>query len=254
MLEPTKRFSNRVEDYVKYRPSYPAAILQLLERECRFNANSVIADIGSGTGKLSELFLKNGNLVYGVEPNQEMREAGEALLRGYPNFFSISGTAEATGLVDSSLDLITAGQAFHWFEVEKTQQEFKRILKPGGWVMLVWNHWDETTSDFFADYLEQLIQPFALDYKKVTEKNWGDKDVLRFFKSDTGKLATLANPEVMDFQHLLGRVTSSSYMPAKNHPQYPAMVAAAKTVFDTHQHQGTITFDYETRVYYGQLA
>src|SRR5215469_16795520 len=133
-----QRFSNRVTDYARYRPSYPPELLDLLRMECGLQHEQNIADIGSGTGLLTKLFLENGNRVFGVEPNGEMRSAGEEVLRGYPNFTSIDGSAEATTLADSSVDFISAGQAFHWFDVELARGEFRRILKPGGWVVIVW--------------------------------------------------------------------------------------------------------------------
>src|SRR5688572_27319071 len=139
MLDPTKRFTNRVDNYLKFRPRYPTEIIALLEKDCALTPDSVIADVGSGTGFLSELFLRNGNQVFGVEPNAEMRAAGERLLADYPNFASINATAEATTLPDSSVDFVTAGQAFHWFDREKARVEFQRILKADGWVVIVWN-------------------------------------------------------------------------------------------------------------------
>src|SRR5437870_2796600 len=138
-LRPKERFSRRVENYVKYRPGYPGAVLDWLRQHCGLTADWVIADIGSGTGFLAELFLKNGNRVFGTEPNSEMRAAGETLLKKYSRFVSVDGSAEATGLDSSSVDLITAGQAFHWFDRPRARQEFERILKPGGWAALVWN-------------------------------------------------------------------------------------------------------------------
>src|ERR1700732_4152215 len=128
-----QRFSNRVADYVRYRPGYPAEVLTLLRTQCGLKSGHVIADIGSGTGFLSELFLKNGNRVYGIEPNEAMRQAGEEYLASYDGFASINGSAEATTLDDASIDFVSAGQAFHWFEPVVARHEFRRILKPEGW-------------------------------------------------------------------------------------------------------------------------
>src|ERR1019366_5901844 len=135
----TTRFSSRVENYIKYRPGYPQAIVDLLSARCGLTSASVIADVGSGTGILTELMLRNGNKVFAVEPNRDMREAAERLLSQHPNFISVEGTAEVTRLNDASVDLIVAGQSFHWFDRVKTRQEFLRVLKPGGWVALIWN-------------------------------------------------------------------------------------------------------------------
>ena len=139
MTDPTQRFTSRVEHYVRYRPSYPRDLLDLLETRCGLSSASVVADVGSGTGILSELFLENGNRVIGIEPNKEMREAAERRLRRHPRFTSVAGTAEATTLDDASADFVAAGQAFHWFDPERARTEFSRILKPGGWVVLAWN-------------------------------------------------------------------------------------------------------------------
>src|SRR5947209_11876909 len=127
-IDSTSRFSSRVENYIRYRPGYPQSVVELLAGECGLTPTSVVADVGSGTGILTELFLRNGNTVYGVEPNREMREAGEGLLAGYPNFHSVDGRAEATGLPDASVDFVTAGQAFHWFDAQGARAEFSRIL------------------------------------------------------------------------------------------------------------------------------
>ena len=138
-MDATERFSNRVQDYARYRPHYPAAVIGSLQTNCQLLKTSVIADVGSGTGILTELFLRHGNPVLAVEPNRQMREAGERLLEGYPRFQSVAGRAEATTLPEQSVDFVTAGQAFHWFDRNKAKAEFSRILKAGGWVVLAWN-------------------------------------------------------------------------------------------------------------------
>ena len=133
------RFSDRVADYVRTRPGYPTAVLDILGTETGLNPATVVADVGAGTGLSAELFLRNGNTVFGVEPNREMREAAESLLAGYANFHSVAGSAESTTLPDASVDLIVAGQAFHWFDVPRARAEFRRILRPDGVVVLMWN-------------------------------------------------------------------------------------------------------------------
>src|SRR5262245_9983579 len=112
-------------------------MLEVLKNECGLTPDSVIADVGSGTGLLAKLFLENGNRVYCIEPNREMRQAGEGILEDYPKFLSVAGTAEATALSDASVDFVTAGQAAHWFDATKARHEFRRILRPGGWLALV---------------------------------------------------------------------------------------------------------------------
>src|SRR5581483_9144642 len=164
VLNATQRFSSRVDNYIRYRPGYPAEILALLKRECALKKESVIADIGSGTGLLSRMFLENGNVVYGVEPNSEMRKAGERLLASYSQFHSIAGTAESTTLPVRRVDFVTAAQAAHWFDRKKARAEFIRILKPGGWLVLVWNERCIDTP-FLRDY-EQLLLTYATSTRR----------------------------------------------------------------------------------------
>src|SRR2546425_2847648 len=159
MENPLPHFTRRVENYIKYRPRYPQVIIDLLQRACHLTTTAVIADIGSGTGLLTELFLNNGYRVFGIEPDPDMRAAAEWLLRGYPRFTSIAATAEATSLADHSVDVVTAGQAFHWFDHEQARREFLRILVPKGWAVLVWND-QRTTGTPFLAALEQFWQTY----------------------------------------------------------------------------------------------
>ena len=253
MLDPTQRFSSRVENYVKYRPSYPAAIIDLLAAECGLTPASIIADVGSGTGILTELFLKNGNRVYGIEPNREMREAGEQLLKDYARFTSIAAAAEATTLADHSVDFVTAGQAFHWFDRDRAHTEFKRVLKPQGWVMLIWNERRITSTPFQQDY-ERLLHTYATEYAAVDHKQV-DEDVLQsFYGSADFRLTTLANQQIFDFEGLKGRLLSSSYAPEAGHPNHLPMLEELHRVFEAHQIDGRISFEYDTQVYYGKLG
>jgi SAM-dependent methyltransferase len=245
-VDPTARFSNRVENYAKYRPSYPDGILDTLRAECGLTPQSVIADIGSGTGILAAMFLEKGNRVYGVEPNREMREAGERLLGDYARFTSVEGQAEATGLPDGSIDLISAGQALHWFHLEAARMEFQRILKPGGWVAIVWN--DRRDESPFMQAYRQLLLRHSTDYLQVDHKRM-TADVLRTFYGPVFHRTMFDNHQVFDFKGIRGRLLSSSYVPLEN----PPMLEELRAIFAAHQQNGTVTFDYETTLYYGQL-
>ena len=175
----TTRFSDRVDNYVRFRPTYPPAVVDILSDETGLTKSSVIADVGSGTGISSELFLKNGNEVYGIEPNNEMRQAAERLLASYPNFHSIAAQAEAITLPDASVDHVVAGQAFHWFDRTRTKQEFARILKPGGWAVLLWNTRRLDSTPFLEGY-EALLQQYGTDYHATQHKQIAT-DLLRSF-------------------------------------------------------------------------
>jgi ubiquinone/menaquinone biosynthesis C-methylase UbiE len=247
-----QRFSDRVADYVRYRPSYPAAVLDLLRAECSLLPEHVIADIGSGTGFLSELFLKNGNRVYGVEPNTEMRQAGEEYLASYGGFSSIAGSAESTTLGDSSVDFVTAGQAFHWFEQIAACREFARILKPHGWVVVLWNERLTDTTPFLRGY-EDLIRKFGTDYSRVNESYPREEQMRDFFQHHAYRQERLPNFQVFDFEGLAGRVRSSSYMPAPGHPNFAPMMAELDRLFRAHQQHGSVRIEYLTRLYFGHL-
>lgn len=251
--DPTKRFSSRVENYIKYRPDYPPAIIEFLKKECGLTVSQLIADIGSGTGKLTELFLKNGNAVFGVEPNREMREAAERLLAGYPRFKSIDAAAEVTTLENQSVNMITAGQAFHWFAREKARREFARILKPDGWVVLIWNDRDISGRPFFQQY-ENLLLTYGTDYEAVGHKHADTQMIGSFFGAGGFKLANFPNKQIFDFEGLKGRLMSSSYAPEAGHPKHGPMLEALAKIFEEHQTNGKVMFDYDTSVYYGHLA
>ncbi len=249
----TTRFSSRVDDYIKYRPHYPIEIIDLLADKCGMTPESVIADIGSGTGILTKLFLENGNPVVGVEPNLEMREAGEHYLAEYARFTSLDGTSEATRLPAHAMDFVIAGQAFHWFDQTKSRAEFLRILKEDGWVVLVWNDRRVDTTPFLRDY-ETLLQEFGTDYNEINHKNVQDKAVFTAFFGAPPMEATFDNVQQFDFDGLLGRLNSSSYVPARDDPRHEAMVRRAREIFTARQKNGTVAFEYDTRVFYGGMT
>ncbi len=250
-LAPTARFSTRVENYVKYRPNYPAAVLDWLQADCGLTPAAVVADIGSGTGKLAELFLRNGNRVFGVEPNREMREAGERLLAGFANFASIDGAAEATALPDASVDFVTAGQAFHWFEPEPARREFARILRPGGWVVVVWNA--RAMASPFQQAYEDLLEEFCPEYAQVNHRDVSEEDLRDWLGLNPFHKACFANSQAFDFESLAGRLLSSSYAPEPGHPNHEPMMVSLVTLFARFQAEGRVQFDYETQVYCGQM-
>ncbi len=214
------------------------------------NSESLVADIGSGTGISSKLFLDSGNVVYGVEPNAKMREAAAEFLAAYPNFYSIDGTSTATNLFNASVNIITAAQAFHWFEPEPTRKEFKRILKPGGWVALMWNERQLDTTPFLIEY-EKLLLKYANDYTKVRHDNINETTLKNYFQGDF-RTATFANKQVLDFDGIKGRVSSSLYMPSESDRQYSAMVEELQTLFDKHAENDRIQVFYDTNVFYKQ--
>ena len=250
--DPTRRFSNRVEDYVKYRPGYPRAVVALLEEECGLTRESVVADVGSGTGILSELFLRAGCRVYGVEPNREMRGAGEQLLAAYENFLSVDGRAEATTLGDDSVDFVTAVQAFHWFDPSAARREFMRILKDNGWAVLVWNDRRTEGTPLLADY-ERLLLEYGTDYREVSSK-WAESESIKaLFGAGEVRTKTFDNEQVLDFDGLKGRLMSASYAPVPGHPNHEPLMRELAALFRRHQRDGRVVVEYDTKVFYGRL-
>lgn len=253
MTDVTQRFSSRVENYIKYRPGYPDEVIDTLRSECGLTSDSIIADVGSGTGILTEMFLQNGATVYGIEPNREMREAAERLLKDYPRFHSVAARAEETTLPDYNVDFIAAGQAFHWFDREKARTEFARILKPRGWIALIWNERVTTTTPFLVAY-EQLLEDYSTDYEQVDHRRIDDDVISDFFDSDRFRLRQFKNIQVFDYEGVEGRLLSSSYAPEEGHPNYEPMLAELEKIFHAYQNEGRVVFEYITQMYYGQLT
>jgi SAM-dependent methyltransferase len=256
MSDSTKRFSTRVLPYyVRSRPGYPPALLDFFRSDLALKPEHAIADIGSGTGILSQLFLQNGNLVYCVEPNAEMRCAGESHLSSYPNYRGIDGTAEATTLPEASIDFVNAGQAFHWFSPTKSASEFRRILKPDGWAALIWNERRTLDTGFNAAYA-QFIDAFTGDQAtaRVRGGSVGTGPAIeQFFGPGGFSLKSFSNHQDLNWRGLLDRVYSSSYMPLPDDPINPEMTAELRGLFKRYAANGVIRIEYETRLYYGRL-
>jgi len=244
------RFSNRVDNYVKYRSHYPPEIIDFLKTENILKDDSVIADIGSGTGISSELFLQNGNTVYGVEPNNAMRSAAERLLSVNSNFSGINGTAENTTLENNSIDIVLAGQAFHWFDKDRAKSEFRRILKPGGRIILMWNIKIYGGSPLMNEYLTLLINT-SPDYNEVKHENVNNDDFYKFFDGNY-KIQKFDNRQVLDYEGFKGRLLSSSYVPTPGMPGFETMIEELRKIFDKYNQNGKVTIKYETKLIYGK--
>ncbi len=243
-----------MENYARYRPGYPSEVLSLLRQRCGLTEESGIADVGSGTGALARLFLEDGNRVFGVEPNTEMRLAGERLLGRYERFTSVAAKAEETTLPEGSVDFVVAGQAFHWFDPGPTRGEFVRILKPGGTVALIWNTRRKAGEPFLAGY-EQLLRSHGTDYRGVYHGRRGSRENIRdFFYPDAVEEATFENRQAFDLEGLRGRLLSSSYVPDVGEPGHQEMMEGARRLFEEHQTDGTVVLAYDTQVFFGPLS
>ena len=242
------RFSRKAEVYAKYRPSYPKEVLGNLNSQIGFTKDRIVADIGSGTGKLSKIFLDNGNFVYGIEPNNEMRSFAERDLSKYPNFVSLNRLAENTGLPNSSVDLITVGQALHWFDPEEVHREFFRILRSTGYVLIIYN--ERKKQDGMMDDYDSIVD------KHSAKSEAPDIDAAyleKFFDGKHYKEFTISNEQVLDFEGLVGRASSASYLPSKDDPGFDSLVKDLRKLFDSYQKNGVITLQYQTIFFLGQI-
>ena len=246
----TSRFSNRVADYIRYRPGYPEGVLTLLRDRGWLKRGVQVADIGSGTGIFSSLLLDEGAEVFAVEPNAGMREAAEAMLGHHALFHSIAASGEETTLADHSMHLIVSAQAFHWLDRKRARSEFNRLLKPGGRVVLIWNVRQTASTAFLRDY-ENLLLHFAPDYAQVRHENVDAEALAGFFTGGVFEKHTFANHQSFDFAGLCGRLLSCSYAPAEGHPLHEPMIEELRRLFETHEQNGTVTFLYATEVFIG---
>lgn len=255
-MQPTERFSQRVRDYERARPSYPKALLDFIEQQWPVEQHPQVADIGAGTGILTRLLLERGYETWAVEPNQAMREAADAGIHS-PRYHSLGGKAEDTGLDSGSMDLITAAQAFHWFEPEATRREFERLLKPGGQVLLIWNKRLLEGDDFAVAY-EAFCNEFGVDYSRVRMANVDRGPVLTTFFGGRYILRSFENEQRLDRDGLIARLCSCSYIPDPDHPRYAAMIEGAKALFSRFEkpgfeNQGQVVLKYQSKLYYGDL-
>lgn len=252
-MDATQRFSTRVESYRRFRPRYPAAMLPLLRRDCGLSAATEIADVAAGTGLLAELFLENGNPVVAIEPNAPMRSACAALIPRFPRLRCIDGTAEATGLPAQSVDMVTIGQALHWFDRAAARAELARVLRPGGWCVVVYNNRRESGDTFHSGY-ERILRTFGIDYGQVRDRYMDRKQLEEFFAPARMHQAHLPNVQELGLEEMTERILSSSYMPQNDHPAYPDMVREIETLFAACQQGGRVRMEYDTEISYGQLA
>ncbi len=250
--DPATRFSNRVADYVRYRPSFPEALIGEMAAKI-LTPSSKVADIGSGSGIFSKQLAPYVGTLYCVEPNREMREHSVRFLSGCPNVRVVDGSAEATGLPDASVDVVTAAQAFHWFDRERAKREFRRILTPGGRAALLWYERSTTGNPFLEGY-ERLLLQYSIDYKQVDHRNLTPEVIAGFFHPAPVRRLEAMMTERMDLDAIRGRIGSSSYTPPAGHPNHAPLMAGIEELFNRCRSEGTVAFRYRTTAYFGTLS
>jgi SAM-dependent methyltransferase len=252
VYRPTERFTSKAEAYARFRPGYPKGLVDELALRGVLERDYVIADIGSGTGLLSDNFIESGHVVYGIEPNAPMSAMAEKRFKDRKNFINIDARAEATTLSDRSIDLIIVGQAFHWFEPAPSRVEFKRILRKGRAIAIVWNERQNTSSGFMTDY-DRLLDKHCERHGPMDRMEDDKNEVASFFSPGTIDRFTLPNWQELDLGGAIGRLTSSSYAPNPGQPGYDEIVADLKDIFERYQTGGLVRFIYDTEVYLGRF-
>lgn len=249
MADRTNLFSGRDSNYSRFRPNYPRGIYALLQEHAGLTADSVIADIGSGTGKLAALFLERGNYVHCVEPNADMRRRAESDLSALGNFAFVDGTAEMTTLSGRSVDLVTAGQAFHWFNPPRAAEEFLRILRPGGMAALIWNNRRENATGMNIEY-ERICKEFSPSYHSSGSLSIPAERIASFF-GGTMQEFTLDNEQLLDLEGIMGRYMSASYAIGPENPQFSEVMNSLEDAFRKHESGGYVSLQYSTKVFLG---
>lgn len=252
-IDSVDRFSQRAENYDKFRPHYPTGLVEFLFNHVQLQPEPVVADIAAGTGIFTEQLAIRGNPVYVVEPNAYMRAMAFQRLSELKNCTFIDGTAESTGLPDCSVDLIVSAQAFHWFDLEKTKVEFKRIGRTSHPpVAIVWNIRD--TDSAFEKAYEQLISNYSDDYQEVTKQQKEPDRVYSFFSPNEPEYHTFRHVNNLTFEQLLGRTLSYSYMPSSPSPRSAEVEERLADLFEAHQQDGKVTLAYTTRLFVGRIG
>lgn len=246
------RFSDRAADYDKYRPDYPAELLDALERHGALSAGSVVADVGSGTGIFTRQLAPRCSYLYAIEPNRPMRKASLEHLRDLDHVVVLEGRAENTGLRPQSVDLVVAAQAFHWFDAFWTYEEWGRILRPDGRVALIWNERVTEGDDFHEEY-ERMLREFGTDYQSVDHRRYNLSAIKQFLEPDSLVHESFDHSQLLDYDGLRGRLMSTTYVPKENEANYDAMQERLSELFDRYNENGLVTMRYTTQLYLGTL-
>jgi ubiquinone/menaquinone biosynthesis C-methylase UbiE len=247
-----ERFTGRVEDYERYRLRYPSDVIRILTERCGLTREHLIADIGAGTGMLAELFLEHGNAVVAIEPNDDMRSGCERLATVWPGLTVKRATAEATGLEDNSVDFIAVGRAFHWFDHESAAKEFRRILRPRGWVTLV-NYSRERDDSPQSGAYEGILREHGTDYRENYERYEIAPKVDAFFAGGDLFREEIWGEQRLKLEELVGQTQSLSVAPTPEHAKYEGMQQALREFFAKWQVDGVVSMKTVCRVAAGRF-
>ena len=251
MENATTRFSNRVKEYDLYRPGYPVEVISFLMQNGLIDSNSIVAEPGAGTGKLTAMLLPVVSKVYAIEPNAPMLDVCRAQLHLHPNLECIQATAEDTGLPDHGMDAILAAQAFHWFDKTATKAEFTRIGKAGCQVILLWN--ERIQAPGFMDEYDRFLVEHSNDYTEVDHRKTSYGIIAEFFRPSNMQFACLPNEQILDLKALVGRTLSCSYMPSAKDSRWPVIQKSLEELFTKYSRNDCVSLQYATKIYYGRF-
>ena len=249
-MDAKEKFTGLAAAYTMGRPAYAEAFLADLYGRFGFSENSVIADIGSGTGKFAKQLMERGSYVYCVEPNKDMRDQCIIELEGYGNKSIVAGDAAHTALQEHSVDFITAAQAFHWFDTERFKRECKRIIRPGGRVFLIWNMRDMNAAVTQDSY--EIFQKYCPKFKGFTGGLQADDPRIESFFDGRYEKAEYGHPLRYDRDKFINRSLSGSYSLKRHEPGYEEYIRELQLLFDKYAEHGVVTVPNKTVVYTGR--
>lgn len=250
-MENKNLFNGKAEDYKYARPSYPAALIGHLYCEVGFSESSVIADIGSGTGKLAKQLLEKGSKVYCIEPNDEMRASAQEELKNCNGFVSINAAAENTTLADSCIDFITAAQAFHWFDTKKFKTECKRIARPQAKAVLVWNM--RSGENPLHKECKRIFEAYCPRFKGFTGGVKDNDDRIKYFFDNRFDFISFDHSVCCTQELFLRRCLSGSYALTSADVQFTAFKKALLSLFEEFAVDDAVQMEYKTVAYIGYI-
>jgi len=248
-LDNTAKFTGMADLYAKARPDYAPAFIDWLFSDAGMKAGTVVADIGSGTGIFAKALLSRGSTVYCVEPNADMRHVAEQTLSGFPNFYSVNGTAENTTLAAHCAGFITVAQAFHWFDAVRFKAECARIIKPGGKTVLVWNS-RVGTSELVKENAA-ICEKYCASFKGFSGGLEHMEAVIGRFFDNRFETKRFANDLLFDKTKFVERSLSASYAPKKTDSGYTGYISELEELFERYAVEGMLTMPNETIAYLG---
>lgn len=251
-MNTTQNFSGLANVYTMGRPVYATEFIDMLYSKYGVTEESIIADIGSGTGKLAKQLLDKGSMVYGVEPNADMRSIAIRELQNYAKFEAVNGTASQTTLKDNSIDYVTVAQAFHWFDVTEFKKECKRILRKDGLVFLVWNMRDMSSVVNQASY--EIYKEYCPKFKGFSGGIQKDDIRIREFFDNDYEYVTFKNPLFYDKETFIHRSLSGSYSLRQGEEGYSEYVLRLRELFDEYEENGYLEMANNTVVYVGKIC